>query len=266
MRRGFLILLFAMVLAGGCNITTIGLNPVSCQGIWEQEYDYCGQEISIEGFNGSMTVDAWNEAKVKVTVHWSAKVDNYQFSPAVRLDEGQISLSSPRGYRDLGGTNYTISVPKGAAVVLINSNGRVNVTGEALARLNISSSNGSVMVDNAGTGLLTIRTSNALARVSKWKGAIDCATSNGSITAILDQIVDGSYSFVTSNGGISVSASPQSKFVLKAATSNGIIRNSLAGEWSAVPSGTSFSGQYNGGGAILTTRTSNGNVQLLPGE
>lgn len=268
MRKVLAILfLFAMMFSSGCGLLVLGdWNFMTYSGSWEQEYDFSGKEVSIEGFNGSITVNVWEESRVSVAAKWSAKVENYQFNPIIELDENRLYVGSPRNDRDLGGVRYVVSVPEGMTVKLHTSNGGVSVTGGVLDELDISTSNGSALVDCAGTGQLTINTSNSPARISGWLGEISCTTSNGAITAIVDKLEDGEYTFTTSNGGISVSVDADSKFDIQAYTSNGSVRTSLEAEWKPElkTSESSYQGRYNGGGAYVTARTSNANIQLLP--
>jgi len=253
-----------LVISSGCGLFIGGWNINNYIGTWEQDFDFTGEEIRIEGSNGSVIVEVWDEPRVEVTAKWSAKVDNYEFQPIIQKDGSSLSISIDNKDRDLGGVSYVVSVPKGVNLTLRSSNGRVSVSGEALNALDIQTSNGSAMVDSAGPGQLTINTSNSWVRISNWNGEINSNTSNGAITAILNKLESGEYSFITSNGGISVSVDPESKFDLHASTSNGNIRNSISGNWSPIPSGRTHSGSYNGGGAKLTLRSSNSNIQLLP--
>lgn len=264
-KLGLTLILITLALTSGCGLLTVAdWNVITYNGTWEQEYDFTGEELIIEGFNGIITVDVWEEPRVEVEAMWTAKVDNYTFSPAVKEDEEILSIVASRSDRDLSGANFMVSVPRGINLVLKTSNGRVSVSGHELADLSISSSNGAAMVESPGTGRLTIHTSNGMARISEWCGDISCTTSNGAITAIICLVTEGEYSFTTSNGGISVLTNPESKFDLRAHTSNGGLSSPLQGNWSSTPVGTSYTGRYNGGGASLTVRTSNGSIQILP--
>lgn len=256
-----------VVFSSGCGMVVVGdWNFMTYNGSWAQDFDFSGNQVTIEGANGNITVIVSDNPKVEVTANWSAKVDNYEFRPVISQDEDSFSIARDRNDRDLSGTNFIVTVPKGIKLDLRTSNGRVSVNGEALESLKVDTSNGAVMVDNAGSGMLIVDTSNGLARISGWRGQINCATSNGAITAILPQLDSDNYVFTTSNGGISITVAPSSSFEISANTSNGSIRSSLPGNWSEAPSGTKYSGSYNGGGASITLRTSNSNIQLLPGN
>lgn len=260
-----LMLTGSLAISSGCGMFVIGdWNFTSHYGTWEDEFSFSGQEVVIEGFNGSITVEVWEESRVEVSVTWSAKVDNYIFSPLIQDDPKQLLIAAPGSDRDLSGTSFVVSVPQGIRLTLITSNGRVSVSGCELSELFISTSNGAAMVETQGTGELNISTSNGLVRVSDWQGNISCTTSNGAITAILNEVTDGEYIFITSNGGISLSTHSDSRFELMANTSNGNIRTSLEGDWLPQFSESDYTGSYNGGGASITARTSNGNIQLLP--
>ena len=265
-RKGIIaILLTSIMITSGCGLMVVGdWSLTNYTGTWEQEFDFTEGEITIEGSNGTITVNVWDQPRVEVSAKWSAKADNYDFQPIINHDENSLSIASDRSDRTLSGTRYVISVPKGTSLNLRSSNGGINVSGEALDNLDIRTSNGRALVDNAGTGELVVNTSNGLARVNGWTGNVYCNTSNGAITAIMDRLETGEYTFITSNGGISVSVDPDSSFSVQASTSNGSIRNSLSGNWSQQPSGSSHTGSYNGGGASMTIRTSNSNVQMLP--
>jgi DUF4097 and DUF4098 domain-containing protein YvlB len=264
-RKWVFVLLSVILVAvsSGCRLTWKNWNY---QGFWEQEYDFAGQEINIEGSNGSITVNVWAEPWVKVTAKWSAKVDAYQFEPEIQEDESRLAISSTKRDRHLSGTSYIVSVPKDAVLKLRSSNGAISVSGDPLESLDIHTSNGPVNVSSAGRGKLTVTTSNGRVQISNWEGEIGCTTSNGSIRAILSRVERGEYSFITSNGEISVAVASDSQFELHASTSNGRVGTALPGEWTSQPSGTHYHGSYNGGGAKLTLSTSNNNLRLLPSD
>lgn len=261
---GLALVLIAFAFVSGCHQLPVGdWNIVSYSGTWEQEYDFTGTELIIEGFNGIITVDVWDEPRVEVEAMWTARVENYTFSPAVEVGKDKFSIVASRSDRDLSGASFVVSVPRGINLVLKTSNGRVSVSGYKLADLSITTSNGAAMVESPGTGRLIIDTNNGMARISEWCGDISCTTSNGAITAKICLVAEGEYSFITSNGGISVLTSSESKFDLRAHTSNGGLSSTLEGNWSPEPRGANYTGSYNGGGASLTARTSNGSIQIL---
>lgn len=256
-----------MLIGSGCGIIVVGdWNIISHNGTWEDDFEFSGSEINVEGFNGTITVEVWDQPRIKVTAKWSAKIDNYDFQPIIEADEDSFSITVNRDDRQLGGARFVVYVPKDTSLKLRTSNGRVTVSGLALNSLDISTSNGAAMVENQGAGHLVINTSNGLARIDGWQGDVYCNTSNGAITAILGEVATGEYTFITSNGGVSLSVLPGSGYDLQANTSNGSIRNSLSGSWTPEPSGSSYSGSYNGGGAKITIRTSNSNIQILPAD
>jgi|GEM_PF-2369890 len=256
------LLVAGALLSSGCSVFG-DFSLTNYKGTWEQEFEFTGEEISAQGVNGTITVDVWEQPKLKVVADWSARVPNYQFNPRLEQSESSFSILSDTGDRNLSGTSYTLFVPQNTDLVLRTSNGGISVSGAMLADLDVKTSNGAVMVENAGDGLLQIETSNGLARVSHWQGEITCTTSNGGITAILGQITQGDYTFTTSNGGISVSVHPDSRFHLIASTSNGNIRTTLPGQWTPQLEDTSYVGNYNGGGASFILRSSNSSIQVL---
>lgn len=205
--------------------------------------------LSIESFNGSVTVTAWDRNEVEVTGTKYASEEGMLKEVKVDVTNTPESFSL-RAYRPKewswrnggAGVRMEIRVPKKVQVDrLSSSNGGLTLDGiEGAARmsssngtlkitrlngtLDASTSNGSIELMDINGGV-TLRTSNGGIRADGLKGAFDASTSNGSIRARVEQVPAGSVvRAVSSNGNVDLALPGFSGSQVRASTSNsGII-------------------------------------------
>ncbi len=189
-----------------------------------------GGRVSVETFNGSIEVAAWDQNSVEVngTKHASLhsvldeiKVDVDSTPAAIR-----IRAMRPEGFRS-GGVRFSIRVPRKAALELIStSNGRIDVDGvEGKARLHTS--NGGIRVQRL-KGDLEAETSNGSIETVELSGNANLHTSNGSVRG---DASGGSFEAVTSNGRIEVRLTdPAAAWPVRLRSSNGHIELRLDGK------------------------------------
>jgi len=265
-RKLFLLILLTAtaLLAGACTlvISGDGLTIEHYKGTWEETYAFSSGAVTVQGGNGSITVETWDKEEVLVQAHWTARTESYQFAPLVEQEGDSLSFAAPWN-NELRGVTWILKVPPGLSVTARTSNGRVNILGGEFGNVTVETSNGRVTVEGSGKGMLTINTSNGGVTVREWNGETDITTSNGAITAFLGKITDGNYRLSSSNGTLRVFVDRDSAFALTASTSNGRINSDLTGAWSQMPTGSSYTGTYNGGGALLNLHTSNSSIFLL---
>ena len=263
-RKVFVLLLTVLMLfASGCymGISDLWLSR-SVTGVWEGQLELDGNRLIVQGFNGDITVEVWDRPDIDVRINWAARKNLPDFQPVVEINSDYTRIVWDKSVEEINGLSYTISVPAGIELELVSSNGRITLSGQPLAALTARSSNGSVLVTNAGVDELVIRTSNGLVRIENWLGDIDCTTSNGAIHAHLGLVTQQDHKFTTSNGSVNIILDRNSAFSFSASTSNSSINSNLNGRWNTQPTGSNFSGTYNGGGAEIVARTSNSSISV----
>lgn len=162
-----------------------------------------GGTVSLENFNGSVEVFAWDQNSVEVSATKYASTKEQLNALKIDVAAGsstsvRIRTIRPSSWRGNMGARYTIRVPR-----------RVQLD-------SISTSNGSMRIEGTD-GPAHLRTSNGTIRATKVHGDLDARTSNGGIEA---QDLDGNANLHTSNGAIRADASRGS---FEATTSNSSI-------------------------------------------
>ena len=214
-----------------------------------------GGRVSVESFNGSVEVLAWDRDEVDIsgTKYASTqerldqlKVDVIAGADAVRVRS--IKPAQQSGWRGGAGVRYVLKVPRRTELDRIeSSNGAVHVEGtEGAARL--KSSNGAVKVNSLRgnlhahtsngsvelrdvTGDADLHTSNGRIRAEQHKGAATAETSNGSIRLDLLRTPAGkAIRAESSNGGIEINLPAANENDVHADTSNGGITVRIPGD------------------------------------
>jgi putative adhesin len=145
-----------------------------------------GGRLSVESFNGSVEVSAWDQDNVDISGTKYAPTAEQADAMKVDVDHAPdaVSVRAARQYEWHGnhGVRFAIKVPRGAVVD------------------RIATSNGSIHVSEAG-GPARLKSSNGSIRIEKFHGNLDAQTSNSPIE--LDQI-DGDAVAHSSNGRVEV--------------------------------------------------------------
>lgn len=159
------------------------------------------------------------------------------------------------------GCDFTVTVPPGRQLLLETSNGRVTVTGDYHG--NVRSSNGVIEL-NGTTGPMEARTTNGAIRVVGHRNGLEAHTSNGAIDCSVDTMANGEHvALGTSNGRVTFSVPLATALSFSATTSNGEVRvNGFGAVSYSVNEKTHKAGTVNGGGAVLTITSSNGNIDI----
>lgn len=206
------------------------------------------------------------------------------------------------GMGNSGGVRYVIRVPQRAVLdEVVTSNGAIraeNLQGTARLRtsngrvevlrlqgdLDVTTSNGSVEAREL-TGSATVRTSNGAISLEDVRGRLEATTSNGSIRARLsDPVADQPVRLTSSNGAVDLTMEAVRNNPVQLTTSNSSITLRLPATVDAeLEADTSnsrinsdfdvqigpgklskghVSGRLGRGGAPVTLRTSNGNINV----
>ena len=197
-----------------------------------------------------------------------------------RCDEDGYDYSSWRSEdNEIGGIDFTVTLPKGVRLVAATGNGTVDVRG-AGAEVKASSGNGEVSVIGAD-GRVSASSGNGDVEVSGAKGTVDVSSGNGDIRV---GTTIGPVSASTGNGRIDVSMSTLTEpGDMEFSTGNGTIEVSLPANLNAdviadvslrnfetdfpmqLPgrfSGRRIEGKIGSGGRRIRMSTGNGKVML----
>ncbi len=199
------------------------------QAIWRQdeterfEQTYplkASGRVSVSNVNGSITVETWDRAEVKLEYVKTADTKENLAEVEIRIDARQDALSVETDYDDLNRRNsggrknfgklqveYRLLVPRNAVLDQIATvNGSVNITG-AGNMTKASSVNGAV-------------------RATNLRGAAELETVNGMVEADFNDLQAGSrISLNTVNGTVSLTIPSDANATVKADTLNGNITN-----------------------------------------
>lgn len=201
--------------------------------------------LSVEGFNGSVEIVAWDGDSVEVTGAKYARDEEIVRGLKIDVVEGAGSLRI-RAIRPVErncncGVRFALRVPRQVRLDdIVSSNGSLRVEGtEGPARLktsngsikvwrvkgdvNAKTSNASIeMMDSAGAAVL--ETSNGRIKADGVRGAFDAATSNASIDASIEEVEAGrTVRASSSNGSVNLQFAKWSANPVKVSTSNSSI-------------------------------------------
>lgn len=251
--KNSLLLLPLLVATAGCDFDPSGWGPIDR---YKEEFRSthklgAGGTVSVEGFNGSVEVSAWDGDSVEVTGSKYARDEDNVRGMKIDVVEGAATLRI-RAIRPVErncncGVRFALKVPRKVKLDdIISSNGSVQVEGiEGPARLKTSNgsikvwrvkgdvtaktSNGSIeMMDSAGAAVL--ETSNGRIKADGVRGMLDAATSNASIEASIDEVEAGrAVRAASSNGSVNLQFARWSSNPVKVNTSNASINLRLPG-------------------------------------
>jgi len=248
--------LWIPALAGALlGLTACDIEDFSGFGRYSQDFHYSyplksGGQFSLETFNGSVEVTAWDQSTVDISGAKTGPTQDAADALKVSIDNSPDSVSvhvvRPTERRNNLGARFVIKVPRGSNVSrLITSNGSIRLD-DATGPARLKSSNGSIRVRGVH-GSLDAQTSNAPIEISDINGDAVLHSSNGHIHA--DHLV-GSLDATTSNSGISATVE-KSGPAIHLGSSNGPIELTLPANFTN----------------SVRANTSNNSITLrLPGE
>ena len=155
-----------------------------------------GTSLKVVSDRGSIAVNTWDEAKIKVVVHkrvfaandGDANKVNDQTKPTVEIANGvaTVNANTQGGGQKGVVTDLEIYVPKKVAVDIAGRRGDVNVSGRE-AEVKVSSSQGDVVLDQI-TGNVTTQQNKGSFRISQITGNV---TANGRFDDLVAMDVTG---------------------------------------------------------------------------
>ncbi|MEM9667149.1 MAG: DUF4097 family beta strand repeat-containing protein [Bacteroidota bacterium] len=161
----------------------------------------------------------------------------------VRTSGGSIEVKEARDKVDLRTSGGSISL--------------TDVAGDARCR----TSGGTISADNV-RGVMEARTSGGSIRLTEMYGSVDAQTSGGSIAAEMMEQPDEDMTLRTSGGSVTLTMSEDVRARIDAQASGGRVRSDLPITVRGEIKRSHLRGTMNGGGPLLTLRSSGGNVNL----
>lgn len=223
-----------------------------------------GAEFVLSNVNGRITINSWDQPKVRVIAHKEVDGDRSELKQA--LAELRVDMQ-PRN----GGLIVTTHYPKesnGVGSILdwlsgddIDANVRYEVTVPRSMNVDVTNTNGGIYLTNVA-GKHELDTTNGKIEVKRCAGSLDASTTNGGINAELVRLAQGQpLRFETTNGRIELALPAGTAADLDAATTNGSIDSDIPVSTTRTGS-NSLRGTINGGGTSLRMRTTNGGISI----
>lgn len=202
-------------------------------------------DVNLKTAGGSIKVAGLNGKTETRTSGGSLTLDKLEGPVTGHTSGGSISVAGCRGQVDVNtsGGNVNLSEIEG------------DVTGKT--------SGGSIRAEKL-IGKSVVRTSGGSINVAGIKGSIDASTSGGSVTADLIEQPAEACSFKSSGGSITVALAEKAAVDVDLHTSGGRVSTDFP--VTTVVQGEQIKnelrGKVNGGGPLITARTSGGSVRL----
>lgn len=276
------LLLIAALAAGPAGPGQAGAAEV--RRVTEKTFDFQpGGELAIDNQNGRITVEAWDQPKVRIQITRVArasdeqKAEEYlrqiQAEVTVRPDKIVIQSHFPKRQESIGiwavlvekatsfQTHYYVQVPIRTNLDLESSNGDIRIRGTQ-GSLSAQSTNGGIEV-NGANGELTTSTTNGGIEVTGSSGSLNAQTTNGSIVvAIKSLAAKGALEAGTTNGNVEIYLPRDVKATVDASTTNGAVELSYPLTTSGVMTSKNIHGTIGGGGPTVSLSTTNGRIRI----
>jgi DUF4097 and DUF4098 domain-containing protein YvlB len=222
-----------------------------------------GANVVLTNVNGSVTVRAWDQPRVKVVARKEVETERDQLQQAMK--ELRVEFQQ----RD-GGLVITTHYPneRGTSSIfdwLLGNDIDAQVTYEVTVPRNmnvdVENTNGAISLSDV-TGKHELDTTNGKISVARCAGSLDASTTNGGIEAELTKVSKGQpMRFETTNGRIRVAVPADFAADIDASTTNGAIKTDLPVTTKSAGD-NSLRGTINGGGTLIRMRTTNGGISL----
>lgn len=191
----------------------------------------------------------------------SIEVDDLIGEARVKTSGGSLTLGRIEGPVTAKTSGGSISLRRCKGDLLARTSGGGVVVGDVDGEVDVETSGGSIEVDGA-SGNLRAHTSGGGVSLRNLRGNVDASTSGGSIDAELLAPITAPCELSTSGGGISVYVSKDFKADLDARSSGGDVHCDMPITVQGSFGEGKLVGKINGGGPLLTLRTSGGGIEL----
>ena len=213
-----------------------------------------GGTFRLENVNGTVTIDTWDEKRVRITAEKAANSERALEAIEIDIDGEddwvEVKTHLPRGrlfFGSGGKVDYRITLPTRAQIQVETVNGKLNVTG-IKGQVRASTVNGSV-------------------EVGEVSGEIETSTVNGSIKATYQDVdPDGRHRFSTTNGSVTLYLPMHASGDFEARTVNGSIKTDFPLEVTGKFGHRRLRGQLGEGRGTFDISTVNGSVRILEAD
>ena len=255
------ILLTALTLAAALNVSATTLTEKL-----DRTFDVKpGATVAVANVNGSITVHAWDQPRVRIVAEKTVKAGNATATAeamkklVVKIeptaDAVRVTTHYPRNKDNAWGLLDWITGDN------IDANVRYDVYVPRNSSLDLESVNGSVVASDIN-GKHEVSTVNGKIEMTRCAGSLQAATVNGSVHAELTQVTKNQpIRISTTNGRISLVVPQTLGANVDADTTNGSIDSDLPIATTRV-SRNSLRGTINGGGSDLRLSTTNGGIEI----
>jgi len=256
--------------------------------------------LSIENFNGSISITKWSENTIsifaekrsllgkgelnnvkieiikndefkinsvkltknpQVSITYSIKVPDKVILKDIVTSNGSIEIVDLRGDSNLKSSNGYIKVTNHNGNIRCDtSNGRIEII-NLIGNATLNTSNGRIVVDGCER-LTQVETSNATVEIRRTKEVGDIKTSNGKIEVDIYKIREGGARIYTSNGSIYANIKSDLNINLEVETSNGKIDVKDLDLSVDTLRENYLKGKLNNGGETVSIKTSNASIYL----
>jgi putative adhesin len=241
-----------------------------------------GSQVTLRNVNGFVKLEAWDRDEVRIEADKQVKAGTdsaaRKFMDQVRIDitpgGGGLRIETHAPKRGAEGfwdamfgnsinyhVNYTLHVPRQAAVDAESVNGGVSLAGTH-GKVRLETTNGAVDVKDV-TGDVNAGSTNGGISATHVAGAVKAETTNGAVDVDLTAFPAGSnLHFESTNGSVHVRLPRDARLSVDAETTNGHVKSDfeVAG---GKPGKHSLKGDINGGGGQLKIRTTNGGIEIV---
>ncbi|NUO79591.1 DUF4097 family beta strand repeat protein [candidate division KSB1 bacterium] len=191
----------------------------------------------------------------------SIGVDDLIGEARVKTSGGSLTLGRIEGPVNAKTSGGGIELRRCKGDLLAHTSGGGIDVGDVDGEVDVETSGGSISV-NGASGNLRAHTSGGGLSLSNLRGNVDASTSGGSIEAELLAPISAPCELSTSGGGILVYVSKDFKADLDARCSGGDVHCDMPITVQGAIGEGKLAGKINGGGPLLTLRTSGGGIEL----
>jgi hypothetical protein len=191
----------------------------------------------------------------------SIAVDDLIGEARVETSGGSLRLGRIEGPVNANTSGGSIDLRQAKGKLLARTSGGGITVGDVDGEVDVETSGGSIEVDGAA-GNLRAHTSGGGVSLRGLQGNVDASTSGGAMEAEILKQLDAPCSLETSGGGILIYMSRDLKADIDAYTSGGEVDCDLPVTIQGKFGDGKLRGKLNGGGPLLTLRTSGGDIEL----
>ena len=217
--------------------------------------------ITLNTFDGQVTVHGWNKQEVTYTATKSAHDEDTLKAISIQSQQqGEaVSITATNNDQESGSVSFDVYVPRQSTRHVSSGDGALNLEG-VNGQITLRSGDGPIEVSNGG-GQLQVNTGDGVIRVIKFDGQVDARTGEGEIA------LDGDFNAVTArtgDGTISLSVPAGSSFTIETNAPDEISNEGFTVAEDVTPSPRVKRWRIGNGGKVFILKTGEGKILLRP--